>query len=310
MTLPAKHDNPWIGHVEIRLFLISFVILFLELVCIRWIPSYVRYLSYFSNFILLGAFLGVGIGTLMSRGNYSLLKFFPASFLITAVVVAFAKFELVITSSDALYFQTSVGGSRIESYWLLPLIFSLVCFLFLLLGQELGKLIKVFDPLKAYSLNVLGSLAGIASFFFLSFFSTPPAAWFAMALIPLAMLLPLKKLNLQLLFMISTLALVTYLSWSDYWSPYYRITVTPVQTLEHSYFISVNNVAHQFIAPHDKKEPFYYVPYELFKGQSFKNALIIGAGTGSDASIALANGVNHIDAVEIDPIILRLGYCH
>jgi hypothetical protein len=42
----------------VRLFLISFVILFLEVALIRWMPAYVRLLSYFSNFILLAAFLG------------------------------------------------------------------------------------------------------------------------------------------------------------------------------------------------------------------------------------------------------------
>jgi hypothetical protein len=36
-----------------RIFLLSFTLLFFELLCIRWIPAYVRYLSYFTNFILL-----------------------------------------------------------------------------------------------------------------------------------------------------------------------------------------------------------------------------------------------------------------
>ena len=41
---------------QLRLFATSFAILFFELACIRWVPAYVRYLSYFSNFILLAAF--------------------------------------------------------------------------------------------------------------------------------------------------------------------------------------------------------------------------------------------------------------
>jgi spermidine synthase len=35
--------------------------------------------------------------------------------------------------------------------------------------------------------------------------------------------------------------------------------------------------------------------------------LIPGAGTGSDTATALAHGVKRITAVEIDPLILRLG---
>ncbi len=50
-----------------RLVLTSFAILFFELICIRWIPAYVRYLSYFSNFVLLATFLGVGLGILTAR---------------------------------------------------------------------------------------------------------------------------------------------------------------------------------------------------------------------------------------------------
>jgi hypothetical protein len=46
--------------VRLRIFLVSFTLLFFELLCIRWIPAYVRYLSYFTNFILLASFLGNG----------------------------------------------------------------------------------------------------------------------------------------------------------------------------------------------------------------------------------------------------------
>jgi len=45
----------------------SFTILFVELACIRWIPAYIRYLGYFTNFVLLGSFLGIGLGILQAR---------------------------------------------------------------------------------------------------------------------------------------------------------------------------------------------------------------------------------------------------
>ena len=35
--------------------------------------------------------------------------------------------------------------------------------------------------------------------------------------------------------------------------------------------------------------------------------LIVGAGTGTDVAIALSHGVEHVDAVEIDPRLLRFG---
>ncbi len=38
--------------------------------------------------------------------------------------------------------------------------------------------------------------------------------------------------------------------------------------------------------------------------------LIVGAGTGTDVAIALSHGVQHVDAVEIDPSLLEFGREH
>ena len=50
-----------------RLMLGSALMLFLELALIRWLGANVVHLSYFSNFVLLGSFLGIGLGFLISR---------------------------------------------------------------------------------------------------------------------------------------------------------------------------------------------------------------------------------------------------
>jgi len=47
-----------------ELFLISLVILFLELACIRWFPAHVLYLTFFTNVVLLASFLGMSVGCL------------------------------------------------------------------------------------------------------------------------------------------------------------------------------------------------------------------------------------------------------
>ena len=52
-----------------RLILGSALMLFLELALIRWLGSNVVHLSYFSNFVLLGSFLGIGLGFLISRAR-------------------------------------------------------------------------------------------------------------------------------------------------------------------------------------------------------------------------------------------------
>ena len=52
---------------EVRLFLTSFAILFVELLLIRWIPANVKYIGFFSNFLLIAIFLGIGLGILLGR---------------------------------------------------------------------------------------------------------------------------------------------------------------------------------------------------------------------------------------------------
>jgi len=42
-------------------------------------------------------------------------------------------------------------------------------------------------------------------------------------------------------------------------------------------------------------------------GDTFDNVLVLGAGSGTDVASALKHGARHVDAVEIDPVILRLG---
>ena len=59
---------------RLELLLASFLMLFVELVLIRWAGAYVVYLSYFSNFVLLGSFLGIGIGFLRAKKGPDLFR--------------------------------------------------------------------------------------------------------------------------------------------------------------------------------------------------------------------------------------------
>lgn len=42
-----------------NLFIVGFLVLFLELACIRWFAAYVVFLQFFTNVVLIAAFLGV-----------------------------------------------------------------------------------------------------------------------------------------------------------------------------------------------------------------------------------------------------------
>ncbi len=95
---------------------------------------------------------------------------------------------------------------------------------------------------------------------------------------------------------------------ADSWSPYYRVTTIDT-TAEGSVAVTVNGIPHQSIVPLDRLEqeqPFYLYPYRHLTGPP-GNVLIVGAGTGNDVAVALAQGATHVDAVEIDPVLQRIG---
>ena len=62
---------PFLAGNEVRLFLTSGTLLFFELLVIRWIPANVTYIGFFSNFLLMASFLGIGTGILLGRRGWS-----------------------------------------------------------------------------------------------------------------------------------------------------------------------------------------------------------------------------------------------
>ncbi len=301
-----------------RVFLASFLVLFLEVALIRWMPAYIRLLAYFSNFILLASFLGIGVGCLMASSRARLFVWFP---LLHAVVIGAAYFfrlEVAVQSPGSIYFRSGTAAPVVvvESTMLLPLIFIIVAALFATLAQRMGREMALLPPLRGYTINLLGSLAGVVLFAVISWLQLSPTWWFAVgfaAALPLLwspettdgrVLRPggaLVAANVVILAV--TLVMVHAMARGSLWSPYYKITVGqdgPDTVVE------VNNIFHQSMAPVEQKEYFYQWPYMVF-GNTFENVLVLGAGSGTDVAAALKHGAKHVDAVEIDPVIVRLG---
>jgi len=297
---------------DVQLFLTSFLGLYAELLCIRWMPAHVRFLSYFTNFILLASFLGLGVGILSARRKLILgPRTFPLLMLFAAILIAATRFELKIGSAGVLYYGAGESGTAPpENALVLPAAFLLVSLLFVCIGRPLGILLgQVTPPLRAYALDIGGSLAGISAFFLLSLLEQPPAVWFVGLL--LITLLLAGPTWFDRAFMLVPLVISAIIAWNIgvnyWWSPYYKIGLTPSDN-GHGWELNVNESGHQAMMPSDEKEPFYHSPYQLFGSGQFQHVLIIGAGSGSDTAIGLKDGnVGHIDAVEIDPVIARLG---
>ena len=70
----------------------------------------------------------------------------------------------------------------------------------------------------------------------------------------------------------------------------------------------MNGIPHQALWPADGPlRPFYEQIYRWFPERTYDDVLVVGAGSGTDVSIALKHGAGHVDAVEIDPAIQAIG---
>jgi SAM-dependent methyltransferase len=284
--------------------------LFLELALIRWTGSKILYLSYFSNFVLLASFLGIGAGFLRARSARNLFQLAPV---LLAVLVAFVlvfPVQIERSGNELIFFgalQQSRSGLPI---WItLPAIFVVVAAVMMTVGEGVGRAFVEFEPLQAYRLDIIGSIAGIAAFSLLSFDGAPPVAWALIVGVLIVLLLLPTVRPFQL---VSVAALVLMLgiesvSPLESWSPYYRITLSPQASGAIS--ISVNGIPHQTIETVEQRRasvPLYFLPYSRLAARP-GDVLIVGAGTGTDVAIALAQGVQHVDAVEIDPSLHDIG---
>ena len=321
------------------LFLISFLFLFLELAFIRWLPAEVLFLTFFTNTILLACFLGLSLGCLAARSRRNYLLLTP--FLLVAAIVAGGAMESIRirlqdilnvgrndSSPQMVYFGTEFHVHDVASF-VVPIeavagvFFVLVAAAMIGPGQVMGRrFMDLRNPVKAYIVNIGGSLAGVLLFSLGSEWLTPlgwfgisaalivfflwresPRRWWAMAAAcaaPLLLLVPQKP----------PVGTTREAQVQEKWSPYYRIDYGP-----NDRSIAVNLISHQAMFSRNDPVPEYAVPYMLNRdsgGQPFHDVLIIGAGSGNDVSRALqwTPADAHIDAVEIDPVIQRLGQLH
>ena len=282
--------------------------LFVELALIRWLGSQVVYLSYFSNFVLLGSFLGIGLGFLRAHARRNLFRYAPMALLGLVVVVSVFPVEIDRSDRELIFFGASPSGPPI---WLmLPLIFLAVAAVMTTIGEGVARTFTRFEPLEAYRLDILGSIIGIIAFSAMSFLRSPPVGWGVMAaalfLVTLDRPIGVARLG-ALSALVIVLAAGSFLPDGLSWSPYYEIHTFPSRDQPRGIAVNVNGIPHQTIIPmEDRQREIVDQPYVVGNPHP-ADVLIIGAGTGNDLAIALANGAQYIDAVEIDPRIKEIG---
>ena len=329
-----------------KLLAVSFLSLFLELALVRWVGTEVRIFAYFNNLVLLACFLGLGAGCALARRRAHLgvtlaalgaLLFsisLPISFEVAGSAVHPVRDAPLLLSAFAdslVWYPTAAEHVLEKTLWGLGsvlFVFALIFACFVPVGQVLGRLLEeAKSPVRAYSLNVAASLAGIAAFSGLAFIEAPPLVWFALCLVLLVLLLPLKRLPAWEL---AAAVFCTIAVWQTQprpapggqlvWSPYQKLDLRPgkpaypsgptqyVLEVNSARYMSLSDLSTRARASHEKDKDAlsqYDLPY-LFK-KAPERVLIVGAGAGNDVAGALRGGAAHVDAVEIDPAIQRLG---
>jgi SAM-dependent methyltransferase len=307
MTRRTAGEAPLV-HGRPRLFLLSFLMLFVELALIRWLGANVVYLSYFSNFVLLGSFLGIGIGFLRARSARDLSELAPVVLGVLLALVLIFPINVQHGGGQLIYFGFGISGPPV---WItLPIVFLVVAATMSFLGEAVARSFATFEPLEAYRLDILGSIAGVVGFSTLSFLSSPPIGW-GLVVVGCFVSLSLPERPLRLI--LALVAIVLMLAGESLasgvtWSPYYKIEVDRVDANTH--LILANGVPHQVVEPVAERrvrEPIYFLPYRRAVNDPLNDVLVIGAGTGSDVAIALSEGAKNVDAVEIDPRLAQLG---
>jgi hypothetical protein len=311
-----------------NLFLVGFLVMFLELACIRWFAATVVFLQFFTNVALIACFLGMSCGCMAARQPPNWLDHFPLMALAT-VVVALATTSLFQhwsglaidmghqASPQEVFFGTEYRNPDVAKFtipieFIVAVFFILISLLFVGLGQTLGRAFDAYpNRVVGYTLNIGGSLVGIAGFSAASFLQAPPPIWFGICFAGIAYLLYqagglTAPRGLALLVILAAVAAPgNHRNAESHWSPYYEVVRYPDGR------ITVNSISHQVMVPFAVSGSPYSLIHLLQEhsgGTPFRDVLIIGAGSGNDIDHALRFGVHSIDAVEIDPVIQEIGF--
>jgi spermidine synthase len=234
-TAPASAKQP-----DVQLFLVSFLVLFVELVLIRWIPSTFHVVAFFNNLVLIGCFLGMGLGMLRPAAVTSiawqvLFRLCAACGLFTALGTNIFTVKLPSTGDYGLNELSLSAGTfgAIPLPAVLLAIFAIVVWVMYPLGQWMAVTFDPLPKLRAYSINIAGSLAGVLGFACLSWFGLPPIVWFSIALAVIALAHFEKAYLGPIVVILGCILVQAYFTSNKYtrevhWSPYYKVIVDTV----------------------------------------------------------------------------------
>lgn len=338
---PSSPAGPPARWSLFTLVLASALTLFAELALIRWVATEVRIFAYVKNLALLLCFLGFGLGCALAGKPARWLtatRAFLGLILVVRLPWGGGQVTEILSQSLGAAQDVQIWGSALSRNWttfilalaLTTVLLWLITSIFIPLGQTVSRQIELAPrPLYGYSWNLAGSLAGILVFFAVSWLALPPPIWFVALLVGMALIACERPEKLLLVAATLPVALLLHdpstPSHFTLWTPYQQIDVEKITLpdgdivatnirVNHTGYQYVVNLSQDFLNRHPglMKEPPdenpYNVPFRFTPANP--NVLIVGSGSGNDVAAALRNGSRAVDAVEIDPAILRLGRSH
>ncbi len=296
-----------------RLVLSAFLMLFVELALIRWLGANVLYLAYFTNVVLLGSFLGIGLGFLwVGRSSVQLYRFAPLALGALVVIVRVLDVKVGIEGGDLIFFGIDTSGP--PRWIVLPVVFVAVAVVMACLGEGVARSFQQLANLDAYQFDLIGSIIGVVAFALLSLAQVDPWVWGLATAVGLVVAIAPRTPGSWVLVVLPLTAflgvLIAESAESDtVWSPYYKVGIQPIGDTG-GVVATVNEIPTWLQEANPSGNPLYSTTHNRTAADSPGDVLIIGAGSGNDVAVALERGATHVDAVEIDPHLLELGEGH
>lgn len=305
--------------------------LVLELAIIRWHGTVWEIFAFYKNFSLLSCFAGLGLGyALARRDRIPAIMILPLLAVQMCVLVGLrygmesrrilSLMATPITEQLNMGLATASGYSHwISVFYFLTTVMLLTATPFIPVGQMCGRLLERTTPLHAYGLNLFGSIVGVALIMVLGFMWTPPVLWFLPCFVVFLLLQPFsgRVVVTGVAFSFVSIAVLAWpvsFGFERIYSPYQLLErgagyhgLMEIRAAGH-YYQRVDDLSTKAIPAYVGRAEiarYYEMPYLLHPHPG--RVAVVGAGAGNDVAAGLRRGVDHIDAIEIDPAIIALG---
>lgn len=298
--------------MALRLLYVSSLALFLELLLVRYLAVEIMFFMFFKNFVLMAAFLGMGLGAGLGGPKHKDLS--GLLHVLTAVIVLLAVFArdiginvaFIPTGDNAFlwYHPKTMGDFATLAKVFMSCIglTMVVAAIFLPFGQMLGRLIDNLPASSAYAWDLGGSILGVIAYSGTAFLGWSPKVGIVLVMLAAIPLIELKLVRGVAIALTLSLAGVmatakTSPAWQPqgqladgtrmpefWWSPYHRVHWEPYQPQRLANGALINPGYFGFLNGH------YYFDLLDFRLAAAVPPVKLNRGTAStDLTLALAH---------------------